>query len=352
MIDDSNTNLLSQMKRPVIYAFSGQGSQHFHMAAELFRKHDVFKNKMFELDELAQQNLNVSILQHLYDTSKKRTESFDDIFYSQTALFMIEFSLAHTLSTAGIHPDYVFAASAGELAAAVVAKCVSVEDAMEIAAIEGRIFREKCSPGTMLAILNSADIYDDNAVLQENSEIAAINNDSHFVVAGTGPGIALIERTLKAQKITCLRLPVKQAFHSTYIDGIKKDIKAAIAPYHFNKPEIPIISCTFASVLKVIPADYIWGTIRKPINILETCHACEALGDFDYFDLGPGGTIGNLIKKNIKPGSHSTTHQILTPFGNDFDNLTKIVDKTSMLKAFDGKSTPSSTTHSSRTKAK
>jgi hypothetical protein len=70
-----------------------------------------------------------------------------------------------------------------------------------------------------------------------------------------------------------------------------------------------------------LPGDFFWRIVRQPIRFRDTIALLERRGACRYIDVGPGGTLATFVKYGLPAGSRSTTHPILTPFGQDQKNL-------------------------------
>ncbi len=308
-----------------VFMFSGQGSQYFHMGEELYLQHSGFRHWMDELDAYAIEKIGYSIVQRIYDPQCNKSQVFDNILYTHPAIFMLEYSLAQVLIAQGIKADYVMGASLGELTAAAIANVLSLEEAMDVVLTQAQIFQQNCEPGGMLAILHSPDCYNTMPILYENCEIAALNYATHFVVSGLNQGLDRVEVYLKANDITCLRLPVKQAFHSSYLDVVKEVFRRRLEQQVLIASSTPFISSTKAKIITSFEDDYLWQTLRYPIKIAETIQTMEASGNFLYVDVGPGGTFCNFVKYQLGAQSSSRSNSglasralaIMTPFARE-----------------------------------
>ncbi len=102
------------MNEPLVFMFSGQGSQYYHMGKELFKENTVFRQSMLEMDAIAARRIGTSIVEEIYHPGKRVSDPFDSILFSHPAIFMIEYSLYKVLEDRGIYPDYVLGSSLGE----------------------------------------------------------------------------------------------------------------------------------------------------------------------------------------------------------------------------------------------
>lgn len=301
---------------PIVFMFSGQGSQYYQMGRDLYDKEIGFRDWLHNLDGLVKSYMGESVLSQLYNEKLKKSDIFDEITFTHPAIFMVQYALAQTLIDKGIRPDAVLGASLGEFVAAAIADIITLEDAVKIILKQAELFERHCSDGGMLAILENTLLYKNDAVLNSNSEIAAINHDNHFVVSGQMDDLDITEAHLKARRITCQRLPLKQAFHSSYLDVIEERIKHQFRGVTTKPPKIPFISCTKATSLKDIQEHYFWEAIRQPIQLAKTIKATREERDFFYLDLGPGGTLSNVVKYFEEKTSRSSTLNVLSPFGD------------------------------------
>jgi len=309
----------------IIFIFSGQGSQYYHFFGTFFKKNPAFQNAMQRLDEIAIDKMGASVLAHIYDPAKRKTDPFDCLAFSHPALFMQQYALSMALSDMGIEPDLVMGASLGEFVSAAVSGALSAGDALSAVIRQARDVEENCPRGGMLAIMDDYRLYDLSPVLYENSALAGVNFDSHFVVSGTDRALNRISSFLKKKKIIFMPLPVPHAFHSQEISPAKASFTRFLKRLSFSKPKIPMISCLRARQINEIPTDYLWEIAIKPIRFMETIRYLEKKGSYIYLDLGPFGTLANFVKANLDLGSTSSCMALSTPFGSD--NETRLLKK-------------------------
>lgn len=305
-----------------VFLFSGQGSQHAQMGRELFEQNTVFRDSMLELDALVQWLGGEPVVDAIYEAAPTRT--LDRTLLTHPAIFMVEYSLARCLISAGVAPDMTSGASLGSFAAAAVAGFISVEDAMTAVMHQARTFESCCAPGGMLAILASPALFAE-PFLNAHSELAGVNFPAHFVVAGRNDRLAEIEATLRERQITCQRLAVSFAFHSRWIDEAQAPLESFTRSLCGARGRLPLVCCARAEALTQLPHDFFWQVVRRPIRLHDTISWLERAGPHRYIDVGPGGTQATFVKYGLPAASRSTTHTILTRFGQDQKNLTALL---------------------------
>jgi acyl transferase domain-containing protein len=239
----------------------------------------------------------------------------------------VEYSLAQTLREAGLEPDYVLGASMGGFAALAVAGVLTFEQALEAVIEQARCLEAYCPPGGMLAILDKPALFEQTPWLQQQSALAGVNFDKHFVISASKEELPGIERALKQASITTTVLPVAYAFHSPLIDSAQGAYYDFLRTLTCNIPQVPLICCTYSTVLIDIPEAYLWNIIREPIQFQRTIAAMEAKQAWSYIDLGPSGTLATFVKYNLPVQSASNTASIMTLFGQDLGNMDKLLKK-------------------------
>lgn len=310
------------MIQPIIFMFSGQGSQYYQMGRELFAVNKTFQNWMLKADDICQDMTNISIVERLYDTQNPKNLSFSSTILSHPAIFMFEYALTQVLIENDIYPDLVLGASMGEFAAAAVADILSFEDAL-IAVITQAKALEQTSSGGMLAIFHDYHDYQKESYLHQNSELAAINFSKHFVVSGSDDHLNYIISELNQRDTTSQMLPVTHAFHSSLIDSAKKPFLEAIQHLELSAGRIPLISCVTKQMVTHFTPHHFWDTARSPILFKQTIEHLENKSPIIYVDLGPSGTLATFVKYNLAQHSKSQPITLISPFTNDNSNLDK-----------------------------
>jgi trans-AT polyketide synthase/acyltransferase/oxidoreductase domain-containing protein len=312
------------MNKAIVLMFSGQGSQYYQMGKELFDRHPVFQKWMRNMDDMVRQYIGVSIINQVYDFRKRKAESFDRTLYSHPAIFMVEYALAQVLLESGIRPDYVLGASLGEFAASAVSGSIKAEDALECLLKQAEVFEMYCQNSSMLAVIYDYGLYYENQLLSENSELAAVNYDRHFVISGKTEKIEAIIGLLKSKDIAFQLLPVSFGFHSSCIDAGEKVYREFLTTKSFYPPRTALISCLSGTQLNEVPANFFWDVVRKPVRFPQAIREIETRTECIYLDLGPAGTLTNFAKRNLAKDSNSQCYSILNPFHQDLKNIAAI----------------------------
>jgi bacillaene synthase trans-acting acyltransferase len=314
------------LRKPLIFMFSGQGSQYYHMGKELYCQNTIFRKWMSKLNDIVYQKIGFSIIDEIYNEAKNKSDKFDRLLYTHPAIFMVEYSLARVLIERGIEPDYVLGASLGELASTAVAGVISVEEALEIILKQAQLIESHCQNGSMIAVVDSPNLYNQSSAISLHSNLAAINYSSHFIISGEGAKLLKIEEHLKTRGLFFQALPVRYGFHSSNIDPIENEYTTFLSKLLLKKPDIPVISCLLSGCVTEFSDKYFWDVTRQPICFQKTIIKLEEKDQFKYIDLGPSGTLANFVRRNLSRDSLSQSYDVLNPFSKDVKKLEKLIE--------------------------
>ncbi len=314
-------------ERPLGFLFSGQGSQFYHMGEELYEGHRPFRAVMDGLDRIVRDRYGEPLLPRLFDDRQSKGMPFDEIRYSHPAIFCVQYALAESLRQAGIVPDFVLGISLGEFVAAAAAGALTARAALGAVMDQAAIFEHHTPPGGMLAILSDPGLMDRLPRDFDGCELAGINFAGHFVVAGPAGRLDRLEEILSTRDILVLRLPVRIAFHSALLEpAAQAHSTIALDPAPLA---VPMLSCRRGDFLDRVTPEHFWDVARFSTRFPNAITAAgRRFGDAaDYLDLGPGGTLANFIKRGMSPGSRSTCHSVITPFGGETGKLAEILSR-------------------------
>ncbi|MFJ9773635.1 ACP S-malonyltransferase [Kitasatospora sp. NPDC101157] len=305
----------AQGSLPVVFMFSGQGSQYYRMGKELFDDNPVFRAELVRLDAEATDALGESVLDRVFDPARRKADPFTDTRITHPAIVMIELAMAETLRAAGVEPDHLLACSLGEYAAAVVSGSLSAGDCLRLLVRQADALR--AGPrGGMLAVLAGPEVMDRVPELRA-CEVAARNYPGHFVVAGTDERLDRAESALRAADVMHQRVPVEYGYHSSLMDEVLQACRSTFDGVEFAPPRLPWTSGVDGRQVERATAEHFWQVARRPIEFERAMASLRGRGEFLYLDLGPSGTLHNFARNNLPAGSRSVSLPLLSPFGND-----------------------------------
>ncbi|MUL33892.1 ACP S-malonyltransferase [Priestia megaterium] len=322
------------MDKAIVFLFSGQGSQFYHMGRKMFEQVPAFRKWMLKLDKMVIPLIGESILAQLYSDSNEKTDHFVRTLYTHPAIFMVEYALAQALIENGIKPNYVLGSSLGEFTAAAVADVMDLEKMLKLVVKQAQSFETCCEKGGMLGILHDPCLYKQNPLLYKKSELVSVNYEAHFVVSGRLDHLRDIQEFLRREGIAFQELPVSYAYHSNLIDPAASSYLEFLRTKSCGKPQVCFLSSMTGLQETKLQSDYFWNVVRKPIQFAKAVQRLESKHDSIYVDLSPAGTLASFSKRNLKTNSQSETYSIITPFNQDIGNFSKVIEDLSNINSF------------------
>lgn len=304
LTSDDGKRILTQetrdSNRPVIFMFTGQGSQYVNMARELYETETVFRETCDHCFELLQSHLDVDLKEIIYPDSEDietAIKQLQETALTQPALFVIEYGLAQLWMSWGIIPQAMIGHSIGEYVAACLANVFSLEDALMLVANRGKMMQQLPS-GAMLSVnLSSEEI---ERFLDDNLSLAAINSPNLCVVSGELEEIKKLETKLTEASITYRRLHTSHAFHSPMMEPIIKPFTELVKTVSLNAPSIPFISNVTGNWIKETEATapIYWARhLRQPVKFSPGMTQLMQQSSSIFLEVGPGRTLTTLTKQ-------------------------------------------------------
>jgi acyl transferase domain-containing protein len=286
---------------PVVFMFSGQGSQRTGMARELLESEAVFADAFEECAEHATRHLDVDLRELIYGAgaSVPDPERLTRTAFAQPALFAVEYALARMWMHWGIRPQAMIGHSVGEYVAACVAGVFSLPDAVRVVVERARAMQQM-PPGAMLAVGMSAD---DIARIDSGLDIAAVNGPSLCVVAGPEDAVGRFEAQLKANAIICQRLHTSHAFHSAMMTPAIEPLRHVLASIEMRAPQIPYISNltgTWIRPEEATSVDYWTSHMRRTVRFADGVRELTKDSNPILLEIGPGDTLCGLARQMVK----------------------------------------------------
>lgn len=295
------TDFQETRQRPIAFMFPGQGAQYTNMASELYQVEPTFRSEVDQCCELLKPHLGLDLRHVLYPISQQvelSTQQLNQTAITQSALFVIEYSLAKLWMEWGVRPVAMIGHSIGEYVAACLAGVFSLEDALMLVAARGQLM-QKLPPGAMLAVPLSVEQV--QPLLSEKLSLAAINGPSLCVVSGSIEAVAQLEGHLIEKGISGRRLHTSHAFHSEMMNPIKEPFTLMVKKVNLNPPEIPYVSNVTGNWITAAQATdpSYWAThLRSSVRFADGMQLLLQEPERILLEVGPGRTLSTLAKQH------------------------------------------------------
>lgn len=201
----------TDVKRPVVWIFSGVGSQWTGMARDLMQI-PIFADAI----EKCQQTLilkNFDLKQVLLSDDKK---IFDDVLNTFVGIAAVQIGLTNILKAIGVVPDYIVGHSVGELGCAYADDTITAEQMILCAYARGMSCKEANVLEGKMAVVGT-NFEDLKKMLPSDIDIACHNSPTLFTVSGPAGSVEEFTRELSNKKIFARLIESPMPFHSRYI---------------------------------------------------------------------------------------------------------------------------------------
>ncbi|WP_437670502.1 type I polyketide synthase [Sorangium sp. So ce131] len=255
----------------VVFVFPGQGSQWVGMARSLMETSEVFGREIEACSGALGPHVDWSLTAVL--RGEEGSASLERVDVVQPVLFAMMVSLAAVWRSMGIEPEAVVGHSQGEVAAAVVAGALSLEEGAKVVAVRSRLLRRLEGKGAMGAVeLSAAELEPHLARYGKRVGIAAYNGPSATLVSGDAEAVEALVSELSGAQIFARKVRVSYASHSTHVDEIQGELLSALGELHARKAVLPFYSTVEEERLSgdELSAAYWVKNLREPVRFAQT----------------------------------------------------------------------------------
>ena len=285
----------------VVFLFPGQGAQRIQMGRAIYEIEPVFREHVDACSSLLTSHIGSDLRSILYADRQveEHKRLLNQTHITQPALFTIGYALAQLWMSWGVKPAAMLGHSLGEYVAATLAGVFSLEDALALVSLRGRLM-EEMPQGAMLALNMGAN--DLQPLLGDSLSIAAINADDQVVVSGPCGAIAKLEHYAAEHNTFTRRLETARAFHSKMLDPIVQPYVDAVRRVGLRKPGINFVSNvtgTWITDDEAVDPEY-WGKqLCEAVRFSEGITEIVKRGGNIFLEVGPGETLKRLVSRRL-----------------------------------------------------
>jgi amino acid adenylation domain-containing protein len=308
----------------VCFLFPGQGSQHPNMAREIYDTEPVFRQWVDRCADLLRPHLDTDLRTLLYPpagTSEEVKRSVTETVNAQPAIFTIEYALAQLWMSWGIRPKAMVGHSIGEFVAACLAGVISLDDALALVALRGRMMQQLPAGGMLSVRLPETDI---RKRLQAPLSLAAVNSPSLCVIAGPLKSLEQFEQELNGESVACRRLVTSHAFHSAMMDPLIEPLAGALAKTQLAQPQIPYLSGvtgTWITAAEATDPRYWARHAREPVRFSAAIQELRKNPPAILLEVGPGNVLATLARQhNAFPAGQVILSSLSDGFSGEGDS--------------------------------
>ncbi|MFG2910212.1 type I polyketide synthase [Kitasatospora sp. NPDC048286] len=260
-----------------VLVFPGQGSQWVGMAAELLAESAVFAGRMAECERALAPYVDWSLAEAL--GSEALLARVDVV---QPVLWAVMVSLAEVWRSFGVVPDAVVGHSQGEIAAAVVAGGLSIDDGARVVALRSRAVGALAGRGGMASVPLPVEAVRER--IAGRLSVAAVNGPSSTVVSGDADAVAALVEALVGEGVRARVIEVDYASHSAHVEEVREQLLADLDGIVPVSGGVPFFSTVTGGWLdtKLVDAEYWYRNLRETVEFGKATEALLGEG-FRFF---------------------------------------------------------------------
>jgi amino acid adenylation domain-containing protein len=295
-------SLKSESENPAVaFMFPGQGAQYINMGLRLYQGEDLFRATVDRCATTLAPHLGCDLRAFLFPDpadAEKATESLNNTFYTQPAIFTVSYALASLLMHWGIKPSAFIGHSIGEFVAATFSGVMDLDEALRLVATRGRLM-QGLPPGSMLSLRLPFENLAGRLPL--GVDLAAVNGPQLCVVAGPTDTLQRLSDELSADGTMCRMLHTSHAFHSSMMDPVVEPFLRTVETVHLSPPRIPFVSTVTGDWVKpseVTNPSYWAGHLRSPVQFSKAVRVLLQDSQQALVECGPRRTCAALAHQH------------------------------------------------------
>ncbi len=244
------------------------------------------------------------------DNEQGTINLLDQTFYTQPAMFSLQYALTQLWLSWGFAPTVVMGHSLGEFMAAQLAGVYSLEDAVKLIAERGRLTEDVPAVGMMASVQAREEVVTKAlAAYGDNICIAAINGPDSVVITGLKEEVNDLLARFERDGLNVRRLAISNAFHSRFIDPALDNFSRVAAEVTYHQPKLPLVSTLTGQLLRFElqasaianpthdpqstihdPRIYWRRHLREPVQFYASMRTLHEMGIENFLEIGPNPT--------------------------------------------------------------
>jgi len=298
------TGVADDQAPKAVFMFPGGGAQYAGMGRELYDTEEVYRDAITACLNYITPALGLDLRALMYPAAadvETATRTLERPSLTLPSLFATEYALGRLFLSWGVSPQAFIGHSVGEYAAACLADVMSLEDALKLVMMRGRLF-EVVQRGGMLSVqLSEADL---RAIMPASLDIAAANAPDLSVASGPVQAIKELQALLASRGVESTPVHIDVAAHSSMLEPVLDQFRQLCRTIKFQPPVTPFVSNVTGKWItneQATSPEY-WVThLRSTVRFADGLATLRELGDVVLLEVGPGRTLSMLARAQAEP---------------------------------------------------
>jgi phthiocerol/phenolphthiocerol synthesis type-I polyketide synthase E len=301
--------------RSVAFLFSGQGSQYLGMGACLYSAERSYREAVDRCAVLLTPQLGLDLRDVLFADASDAL--IQETRLAQPALFVTEYALAQLWASWGVKPAAMLGHSIGEYVAAHLSGVMSLEDALSVIALRGKLM-QGMPAGAMAAVhLSEASL---RSQLSDGVEIAAVNAPTLCTIAGPAAVVAKLTERLQASGVETRLLHTSHAFHSQMMQPVLAPLVEHLQRIELKPPTIPYLSNltgTWITPAQAMSPAYYGEHLRRTVKFEAGVRALALDAAHCLLEIGPGNALTTMARMTLAKNEQARTFHSMARAGDE-----------------------------------
>ncbi|MFG3250381.1 SDR family NAD(P)-dependent oxidoreductase [Streptomyces sp. NPDC048187] len=306
--------------RGVVWVFSGHGSQWAGMCRQLLDREPEFTRVIDALEPLVAEESGFSLRETL--RAPEVVTGFDRV---QPVIFAVQLGLAAMWRSHGVEPAAVVGHSMGEVAAAVAAGALSVEDGVRVICRRSRLILRTAGQGLMASVALGREEVERLLAEEEvrGVSVAVVASPENTVVGGDAERIRRLAAEWDARGIGIRVVEVDVASHTAHMDPILPDLADALSEVTGRTPDAVFYSTVTEDPREraAFDAAYWSDNLRRVVRFGDAVRAAAEDGHRLFVEIGPHPVLVHPVQATLTAHGHAGT-AVVPSLLRDTDDVT------------------------------
>ncbi|WP_410569618.1 type I polyketide synthase [Amycolatopsis sp. cmx-4-61] len=282
-------------RQDLVWVFSGHGSQWTGMARELLATEPAFAAVIDGIEPIFQAEMAISARATIASDAPQPVDVI------QPMIFAVQVALAALWRDRGVHPDAVIGHSVGEIAAAVTAGMLTLEQGARLVCRRSVLLRQVAGRGAMAMVNLPPEEARRRLAGRTDIAVAVAAATGSTVFSGDIEAVQETSEVFAAEGLAVRKVDSDVAFHSPHMDPLLESLAAAAADLPPAPAGIPVYSTALADPRSEAPRDgAYWATnLRGTVRFAEAVAAAAADGYRLFVEVSPHPVVEHSINETL-----------------------------------------------------